>query len=40
LADEYRVRVRMKGGPFAIEDNAETVLRKESLIFKETPAEK
>jgi hypothetical protein len=32
LADEYRVKVKMKAGPFAVDDSGETVLKKAQLV--------
>jgi hypothetical protein len=31
LADEYRVRVNMKAGPFSIEEDAESTIKKSAL---------
>jgi hypothetical protein len=31
LADEYRIRVKMKAGPFSIEENAESVIKASAL---------
>jgi hypothetical protein len=32
LADEYRVSVKMKAGPFTVDDSGETVLKKDQLL--------
>jgi hypothetical protein len=31
VAEQYTIRVRMKAGPFAVDDKAETTLRKAQL---------
>jgi hypothetical protein len=31
LADEYHIRVKMKAGPFAMEDDAESVIKASEL---------
>jgi hypothetical protein len=40
LADEYRVKVTMKAGPFAIADSKSTVIRKSELQPAEKKTEK
>jgi hypothetical protein len=40
LADRYEVRVKMSGGPFAIDDSGVTIIRKEQLLPAKDPSKK